>query len=53
MKTKSNGYFTWRLRVMGTLHDDLDQWVLYMTTTSNGYFTWRLVIMGTLLDDKE
>jgi hypothetical protein len=51
MMNKSKGYFTWRLRIMGTLHNDEEQWVLYMTTKSNGYFTWRLRVMGTLHED--
>jgi hypothetical protein len=50
MKTKFNGYFTWRLKVKGTLNDDYEKWVFHMKTKSNGYITWRLRVMGTLHD---
>jgi hypothetical protein len=36
---------------MGTLHEDLGTWVLYMKTWVHGYFTWRPVYMGTLHED--
>jgi hypothetical protein len=41
MNTKSNGYFTLRLRIMGN----------FMTTKSNGYLTGKLRVIGTLHED--
>jgi hypothetical protein len=42
MTTKSNGYITWRIRVLST----------YIKTKSNGYFTWRLCAICTINEDK-
>jgi hypothetical protein len=51
MTIKSNGKFTWRLRVMDTLHEDYEFWVLYMKTKSNMYFSWKQRVMGTLYEE--